>query len=53
MNIEAERAELRQLRDELFAERPLDPLELFDDPRLRRTVVELIDRAMFGREWPH
>jgi hypothetical protein len=40
-DLDKERDELRRLRDELFAQ---PPLELFDDPQSRERVLNLIDR---------
>ena len=40
-----ERERLRRLRDELFAQ---PPLESFDEPRVRWAVARVIERALIG-----
>jgi len=40
-----ERERLRRLRDELFAQ---PPLEAFDEPQLRWAVARVIERAVTG-----
>ena len=45
---EQERDHLRQLKEQLFAQPPLDP---FADPQAQRKAVEVIARAL--RDQPH
>jgi hypothetical protein len=46
-NPDDERETLRRLKDELFAQ---PPLEVFGDSQIRRRVAVLIERALRGAE---
>jgi hypothetical protein len=44
-----EREHLRRLRDELFAQ---PPLETFDEPQVRWAVARVIESALIGAQSP-